>query len=278
MVATGKLTMLGWLENQNPVFQALLATVFTWFFTALGAGVVFFAKNISRRVLDFMLAFAGGVMIAASFWSLLAPAIAMAEEAGGRAWVPAAVGFMAGGIFIRLIDLILPHLHLGFPIEDAEGIKTSWRRSILLVLAITLHNIPEGLAVGVAFGALATGSPHATFAAAVALALGIGIQNFPEGTAVSVPLRREGMSRLKSFWYGQLSGMVEPVAGVIGAAAVIIIQPLLPYALSFAAGAMIFVVAEEVIPESQRGGHTDLATMRVMTGFTVMMILNVALG
>jgi ZIP family zinc transporter len=269
---------LDWMQNLNPVLQALLATLFTWFVTALGAAVVFCAKDISRKVLDFMLAFAGGVMIAASFWSLLAPAIAMAEEAGGRAWVPAAVGFLAGGIFIRLIDMVLPHLHLGFPIEEAEGIKTSWRRSILLVLAITLHNIPEGLAVGVAFGALATGSSHATFAAAVALALGIGIQNFPEGTAVSVPLRREGMSRLKSFWYGQLSGMVEPIAGVIGAAAVIIIQPLLPYALSFAAGAMIFVVAEEVIPESQRAGHTDLATMGVMIGFTVMMILDVALG
>ena len=270
--------MLEWLENLNPVLQALLATLFTWFVTALGAALVFVAKDISRRALDFMLAFAGGVMIAASFWSLLAPAIAMAADAGGRAWVPAAVGFMAGGVFIRLIDMVLPHLHLGFPIEEAEGIKTPWRRSILLVLAITLHNIPEGLAVGVAFGALATGSPHATFAAAATLALGIGIQNFPEGTAVSVPLRREGMSRLKSFWYGQLSGMVEPVAGVIGAAAVIIVQPLLPYALSFAAGAMIFVVAEEVIPESQRAGHTDLATMGVMIGFTVMMVLDVALG
>jgi ZIP family zinc transporter len=270
--------MLGWLENLHPVLQALLATLFTWFVTALGAALVFFSKEISRRVLDFMLAFAGGVMIAASFWSLLAPAIAMAEEAGRAAWIPAAVGFMTGGIFIRIIDLILPHLHIGFPVEEAEGIKTSWRRSILLVLAITLHNIPEGLAVGVAFGALATGSSHATFAGAVALALGIGIQNFPEGTAVSVPLRREGMGRLKSFWFGQLSGMVEPVAGVVGAVAVIIIQPILPYALSFAAGAMIFVVAEEVIPESQRGGHTDLATMGVMIGFTVMMILDVALG
>ncbi|HIJ67735.1 MAG TPA: ZIP family metal transporter [Planctomycetes bacterium] len=269
---------IDWLQGQNPVLQALLATLFTWFMTALGAAVVFGAKEISRRLLDFMLAFAGGVMIAASFWSLLAPAIEMTEAAGGRAWVPAAVGFMAGGIFIQIIDMILPHLHIDFPMEGAEGIKTSWRGSILLVLAITLHNIPEGLAVGVAFGALAVGSPHATFAAATALALGIGIQNFPEGTAVSVPLRREGMSRLKSFWYGQLSGMVEPVAGVIGAAAVIIVQPLLPYALSFAAGAMIFVVAEEVIPESQRAGHTDLATMGVMIGFTVMMILDVALG
>lgn len=265
-------------QQLNPVIQALIATLFTWAVTALGAGTVFLTKSISRRVLDFMLGFAGGVMIAASFWSLLAPAIEMAEQSDGIAWLPAAVGFLAGGIFIRIIDRILPHLHIGLPIGQAEGIKTSWHRSILLVLAITLHNIPEGLAVGVAFGALATGSGHTSFAAAAALALGIGIQNFPEGMAVSVPLRREGMSRLKSFWYGQLSGAVEPVAGIIGAATVIIIQPLLPYALSFAAGAMIFVVVEEVIPESQSRGNTDLATMGVLIGFTVMMILDVALG
>ena len=265
-------------QQQNHIVQALLATLFTWFLTALGAAVVFMTRSISRKFLDFMLAFAGGVMIAASFWSLLAPAISMAEAAGAVAWIPAAVGFMSGGIFIRIVDRILPHLHIGYPIEEAEGIKTSWRRSILLVLAITLHNIPEGLAVGVAFGALATGSEHASLAAALALALGIGIQNFPEGMAVSVPLRREGMGRLKSFWYGQLSGMVEPIAGVIGAAAVIMVAPILPYALSFAAGAMIFVVVEEVIPESQREGNDDLATMGVLIGFTVMMILDVALG
>jgi ZIP family zinc transporter len=265
-------------QQQNHIIQALLATLFTWFVTALGAAVVFMTRSISRKFLDFMLAFAGGVMIAASFWSLLAPAISMAEAAGAVAWIPAAVGFMSGGIFIRIVDRILPHLHIGYPREEAEGIKTSWRRSILLVLAITLHNIPEGLAVGVAFGALATGSEHASLAAALALALGIGIQNFPEGMAVSVPLRREGMGRLKSFWYGQLSGMVEPVAGVIGAAAVILVAPILPYALSFAAGAMIFVVVEEVIPESQREGNADLATMGVLIGFTVMMILDVALG
>jgi ZIP family zinc transporter len=270
--------MLELLQEQNHVVQALIATLFTWFVTALGACTVFFAKSISRRFLDFMLAFAGGVMIAASFWSLLAPAIFIAESKGTNARVPAAVGFILGGAILRIIDRILPHLHLGFPIEEAEGIKTSWQRSVLLVLAITLHNIPEGLAVGVAFGAVAAGSEHASFAAAVALALGIGIQNFPEGLAVSVPLRREGMGRLKSFWYGQLSGAVEPVAGVIGAAAVIMIEPLLPYALSFAAGAMIFVVVEEVIPESQRAGNTDLATMATLIGFTVMMILDVALG
>lgn len=270
--------MIEQFERLNPVMQALLGTLFTWGMTALGAATVFLARNISRKVLDFMLAFAGGVMIAASFWSLLAPGIEMAEGKGLPAWIPAAVGFLLGGGFIRLIDRFLPHLHLGFPMSEAEGIHTHWRRTTLLVLAITLHNIPEGLAVGVAFGALKYGLTEASFAAACALALGIGIQNFPEGLAVSVPIRRLGVSRLKSFWYGQLSGMVEPLAGVLGAAAVILVEPLLPYALSFAAGAMIFVVVEEVIPESQREGNTDLATYGVMVGFTVMMILDVALG
>jgi ZIP family zinc transporter len=270
--------MLDFLPNLHPVMQALVATCFTWALTALGAATVFGAKDISRKVLDGMLGFAGGVMIAASYWSLLAPAI---EMSGGKeipAWVPAVVGFLMGGIFLRGVDAILPHLHVGFPTEEAEGIKTTWRRSVLLVLAITLHNIPEGLAVGVAFGAVAAGLPSATLPAAIALAIGIGIQNFPEGLAVSVPLRREGMSRRKSFWYGQLSGMVEPVAGVIGAAVVVLAQPILPYALSFAAGAMIFVVIEEVVPESQRGGNTDLATMGGMVGFAVMMLLDVALS
>jgi len=270
--------MLDFLPNLHPVMQALVATCFTWALTALGAATVFGAKDISRKVLDGMLGFAGGVMIAASYWSLLAPAI---EMSGGKeipAWVPAVVGFLMGGIFLRGVDAILPHLHVGFPTEEAEGIKTTWRRSVLLVLAITLHNIPEGLAVGVAFGAVAAGFPSATLPAAIALAIGIGIQNFPEGLAVSVPLRREGMSRRKSFWYGQLSGMVEPVAGVIGAAVVVLAQPILPYALSFAAGAMIFVVIEEVVPESQRGGNTDLATMGGMVGFAVMMLLDVALS
>jgi zinc transporter, ZIP family len=246
--------------------------------TALGAAAVFTAKDISRKVLDAMLGFAGGVMIAASYWSLLAPAIEMSEGKDIPSWVPAVVGFLIGGIFLRGVDRVLPHLHIGFPTEEAEGLKTSWHRSILLVLAITLHNIPEGLAVGVAFGALATGLPAASLGAAVALAIGIGIQNFPEGLAVSMPLRREGLSRWKSFWYGQLSAVVEPIAGVIGAAAVIIAQPILPYALAFAAGAMIFVVIEEVIPEAQRGGNTDLATMGGMIGFAVMMLLDVALG
>ncbi len=270
--------IVSWFEQLNPIIQALLATCFTWFVTALGASLVFFFKTINRVVLDGMMGFAAGVMIAASFWSLLAPAIEMAEASGVRPWIPTSVGFMAGGLFIWGIDKVLPHLHIGFPQKEAEGIKTSWHRSILLVMAITLHNIPEGLAVGVAFGAVASGLPSADLAGAVTLAIGIGIQNFPEGVSVSVPLRREGFSRLKSFHYGQLSGMVEPIAGVIGAAAVILIEPILPYALSFAAGAMIFVVVEELIPESQLNKNTDTATMGALLGFTIMMILDVALG
>jgi ZIP family zinc transporter len=266
------------LQGLHPVLQALLATGFTWAMTAAGAAVVFTARDISRRVLDAMLGFAAGVMIAASYWSLLAPAIEMSEGKGIPSWVPAVSGFLIGGIFLRGIDKVLPHLHIGFPTEEAEGVKTSWRRSTLLVLAITLHNIPEGLAVGVAFGALAAGLPATTLGAAIALAIGIGIQNFPEGLAVSMPLRREGLSRRRSFWYGQLSGVVEPIAGVIGAATVIVAQPILPYALAFAAGAMIFVVIEELVPEAQRGGNTDLATMGAMVGFAVMMLLDVALG
>jgi len=269
---------INFFQNLHPVIQALLATCFTWAMTALGAAAVFPAKDISRRLLDAMLGFAAGVMIAASYWSLLAPAIAMSAGKDIPAWVPAVVGFLLGGIFLRGVDKVLPHLHLGFTTEEAEGVKTSWQRSTLLILAITLHNIPEGLAVGVAFGALAAGLPSATLGAAIALAIGIGIQNFPEGLAVSIPLRREGMSRRKSFWYGQLSAVVEPVAGVIGAAAVIIAQPILPYALAFAAGAMIFVVIEEVVPEAQRGGNTDLATTGGMVGFAVMMLLDVAFG
>jgi ZIP family zinc transporter len=202
----------------------------------------------------------------------------MAEADGGPAWVPAATGFLAGGFFIWLVDRILPHLHPGLPTRSAEGIHTRWRRSVLLVLAITIHNIPEGLAVGVAFGALAADLPSASLAGAAALALGIGIQNFPEGAAVSVPLRREGLSRRKSFWYGQLSGMVEPLAGVIGALAVVLMRPILPYALAFAAGAMIYVVAEELIPSAQREQHSDVATVGVMLGFAIMMSLDVGLG
>ncbi len=271
--------MVQWFVSLAPIVQALVATLFTWLVTAAGAGLVFFFKSIRRRVLDGMLGFAAGVMVAASFWSLLAPAIEMAEnESTVPAFIPAAVGFLLGGAFLFAVDKILPHLHLGFPRSEAEGLSTTWQRSVLLVLAITLHNIPEGLAVGVAFGALAADLPSATLAGAVALAMGIGIQNFPEGTAVSVPLRREKFSRLKAFFYGQLSGVVEPIAGVLGAVAVITVKPLLPYALAFAAGAMIYVVVEELIPESQRESKSDIATIGALVGFTVMMSLDVALG
>jgi ZIP family zinc transporter len=270
--------MINLLQSLHPVLQALLATFFTWLMTAFGAAMVFLARDVSRKVLDGLLGFAAGVMIAASYWSLLAPAIELSAGKDMPAWVPATTGFLLGGIFLRGVDMLLPHLHYGFPIEEAEGLKTSWRRSTLLVLAITLHNIPEGLAVGVAFGAVAAGFPAASLGAAIALALGIGLQNFPEGLAVSLPLRREGLSRVRSFWYGQLSGIVEPIAGIIGAAAVLLSRPILPYALSFAAGAMIFVVIEELVPESQRGGSTDLATMGGLIGFAVMMVLDVAFG
>lgn len=264
-----------------PVFQALLAGLFTWGMTAVGAAMVFGTKKVPRRLLDAMLGFAAGVMIAASFWSLLAPAI---ELSGARAlpeWLPPLIGFLAGGVFLRLLDRILPHLHPGLAMSEAEGVQNSWRRSVLLVSAITLHNIPEGLAVGVAFGAassgVAQGSLATSLGGAIALALGIGLQNLPEGTAVSMPLRREGLSRARSFFYGQLSGLAEPVAAVVGAVAVVAAQPILPYALAFAAGAMIFVVAEELIPEAKRGSP-DIAAMSLMVGFAVMMTLDVALG
>jgi zinc transporter, ZIP family len=263
----------------GPIAQALTATLFTWAVTALGASLVFFVRGVSAPLMAIMHGFAAGVMIAASYWSLLAPAIAMAEAAGGvPSWVPAAVGFLAGALCIAAADRLLPHLHPDLPRSRAEGPATGWQRSTLLVLAITLHNIPEGLAVGVAFGAVAAGMPAATLPAAIALAIGIGLQNFPEGLAVAMPLRGEGLSAGRSFWYGQLSAAVEPLAGVLGAAAVLYVQPLLPYALAFAAGAMIFVVIEELIPESQRHGYTDLATLSALVGFTVMMVLDVALS
>ncbi|MFX1297195.1 MAG: ZIP family metal transporter [Promethearchaeota archaeon] len=264
------------IEGLHPIIQALIAGCFTWGLTALGASIVFFTKKVNRKLLDSMLGFAGGIMIAASFWSLLAPAIELSEGLGVLIWFPATIGFLLGGIVLRLIDWLLPHLHIGASTEEAEGIKTSWHRSTLLILAITLHNIPEGLAVGVIFGAIAAGVPGATFGVAVALAIGIGIQNFPEGLAVSMPLRGEGISRLKSFWFGQLSAIVEPIFAVIGASAVIIFQAILPYALAFAAGAMIFVVVEELVPESQRNKNTDLATMSLILGFVLMMVLDVA--
>ena len=265
-----------WFYGLNPVVQALIATVGTWGVTAAGAALVFVCKNFSQKYLDASLGMAAGVMIAASYWSLLAPAIEMSEAAYGQAWkwLPPLIGFVLGAVVLRIIDKILPHLHPDLAVP--EGPKTSWHRSTLLVLAITIHNIPEGLAVGVAFGAAVAG--HSTVGAAIALAIGIGLQNFPEGTAVALPLRREGMARGKCFWYGQLSAVVEPIAGVLGALLVISMAAILPYALAFAAGAMIFVVAEELIPESQREGNVDLATMGVIGGFAIMMTLDVALG
>jgi ZIP family zinc transporter len=263
----------------GPIWSALLATTFTWLVTACGAALVFFFKGMHRGVLDGMLGFTGGVMVAASFWSLLNPAIEMSEKLyPTMKWMPAAVGFLAGALFIFFLDKFTPHLHINFGVEESEGVKTKLRKTTLLILAITLHNIPEGLAVGVLFGAAANGMPEATVAGAIALAIGIGIQNFPEGIAVSMPLRRHGVTRFKSFWYGQLSAIVEPVAGVVGALAVIYMQPVLPFALAFAAGAMIYVVVEEVIPETQRDKYTDVAVLGFIGGFLVMMILDVALG
>jgi len=269
--------MIEWFSQYPLVIQALIATLFTWFVTALGAAPVFLTAKFNQKAMDALLGLAAGVMIAASYWSLLAPAIEMSGS-----WIPATIGFLVGGIALFSIDKVLPHLHPDLKMSQAEGIKTSWHRSILLVLAITLHNIPEGLAIGVAFGAIT----HATdiaqsnqmTLAAIALAVGIGIQNFPEGLAVAMPLRREGMSRTKSFLYGQASGIVEPIAGVVGCYLVIMMASILPYALAFAAGAMIFVVVEELIPESQRHENGDLATMGVLFGFAIMMTLDVALG
>ena len=283
--------MTGFYE-WHPVLQALAAGLFTWGVTAAGSVPVFFAVRMNQKFLDAMLGMAAGVMMAASYWSLLAPAIEMSEHLGSLKWVPAVIGFVGGAVFLRIVDALLPHLHpdLADRPDQAEGLKSTWRRSILLVSAITLHNVPEGLAVGVAFGAAAAfkGDPAAAAAAgttyeamvggAIALAIGIGLQNFPEGLAVAMPLRREGLSRFRCFWYGQLSALVEPIAAVVGAGLVLLMRPILPYALAFAAGAMIFVVVEELIPESHRQGNVDLATMGAIGGFTIMMLLDVALG
>jgi len=266
------------LHNIHPVIFAFIAGLFTWAMTAFGAAAVFLPKEISRKFLDVMLGFAAGVMLAAIYWSMLAPSIRIAAAMRLPTWLPAAVGFLLGGIFLRIIDRILPHLQLDVPVEKAEGVKTHWHRSTLLVLAMTLHNIPEGLAIGIAFGAIAVNSSIATLQAAVALAIGIGIQDIPEGAAVSLPLCRGNISRSRGFWYGQLSGAVEPVAAVIGALTVVLARSILPYTLAFAAGAMFFIVVEELIPESQRGGNSDLATMGTIAGFAVMMVLDVAFG
>lgn len=270
--------ILKFFGSIDPVLAAFLATTFTWLVTAAGSSLVFLFRDLPRRWLDAMLGFTGGVMVAASFWSLLAPAIVMSEQLGWPGWFPPAVGFGIGALFLFTLDKVLPHLHINFDPDQKEGLETKWHRTTLLVMAITLHNIPEGLAVGVLFGGAALGIPEATIGGAVALAIGIGLQNFPEGIAVSMPLRRMGLSRRRSFYYGQLSAIVEPVAGVIGALAVIWMQPILPFALAFAAGAMIYVVIEEVIPETQLETNTDLATLGFIGGFIIMMILDVALG
>lgn len=270
--------LVEYFSSISPVLAALYATLFTWFLTALGAATVLFFKKMNQVILDGMLGFTGGVMIAASFWSLLAPAIAMTPGIGFGKVMPAALGFIGGALFLFSLDKLLPHLHLNHDEKEAEGVKSDWQKTTLLVLAITLHNIPEGLAVGVLFGGVAAGIPEASIAGAITLAIGIGIQNLPEGIAVAMPLRRMGMSRRKSFMYGQASALVEPIAGVIGAMSVAFFTPILPYALAFAAGAMIFVVVEEVIPETQRNGNNDIATLGLIGGFVVMMLLDVALG
>lgn len=266
------------LMQVHPTLLALGGTLFSYGMTALGASLVFFFKKIEQRILNALLGFAAGVMIAASFWSLLAPAIEISRDAGKSAWAPATIGFLCGGGFLLLVDKLLPHIHFRLPDHKAEGLSTSWKRSVLLILAITLHNIPEGLAVGVAFGALVDNPDPGLLTGAIALAIGIGLQNFPEGAAVSIPLRREGLSRRKAFHYGQLSGMVEPIAGVAGALLVVFMTPILPYALAFAAGAMIFVVIEEIIPEAQTGHESDYSTIGALIGFSLMMVLDVALG
>ena len=268
--------IITYLESINPIRAALYAGLFTWIVTGLGAALVFFFKGSSRAFLDTMLGFTGGVMVAASFWSLLSPAIDMSAGSGFTRVIPAAVGFFFGALMLYGLDKVLPHIHINF--KESEGVKTKWHKTTLLVLAITLHNIPEGLAVGVLFGGVAAGFDGATIGGAVALAIGIGLQNFPEGFAVSMPLRRQGVSKFKSFWFGQLSAVVEPVAAVLGAWAVYSFRPILPYALAFAAGAMIFVVVEEVIPETQQDKYTDLATMGFIVGFIVMMSMDVGLG
>lgn len=270
---------MDFFDNLNPVLQALIATVFTWAITALGAALVFFFKKVNKNVMDAMLGFAAGVMIAASFWSLLSPAIEMAENLGLVAWLVAFIGFFGGGVLLFLGDKVFCYFDKkSKKVKSNTPKERSLKRSLMLIFSITLHNIPEGLAVGVAFGSLAYGLQGATLGAASLLAFGIGLQNFPEGTAVSVPLRREGFSRKQAFFFGQLSGIVEPISGVLGAILVLKVRTLLPYLLAFAAGAMIYVVVQELIPESQANKRKDLMALFTLIGFSVMMILDVALG
>ena len=278
MGAGTNFAMLIFYQNLNPILQALIAGCFAWALTALGAATVFLAKDIKGRFMDMMLGFAAGVMTAAIFFSLLSPSIQISKSLNVLVWIPPLVGFVAGGLFMLAFDKLLPHLHLGLSVDHAEGITTHWKRTILLVLAMTLHNFPEGLAIGVAFGALASGSSVATLLSAITLAIGIGIQDFPEGLAVSIPLRKAGLPRWKSFWYGQLTGIVEPLGAVVAAAAVMSITGLLPFALSFAAGCMLYIVVEELIPEAQLSENTDWATIGTLVGFSLMMVLEIVLG
>lgn len=267
--------MINYLSNLDHTIQALIATLFTWGVTAIGASIVFFFKKVNKNVMDAMLGFSAGVMIAASFWSLLSPSIEMAENLNMTAWLVAFLGFFSGGLLLFIGDKIF--LIFDKKMKKVKK-KSSFKRSLMLIVSITLHNIPEGLAVGVAFGSLKYGLDGVTLGSCSLLALGIGLQNFPEGTAVSVPLRREGMSRKKSFFVGQLSGIVEPISGVIGALLVLKVRLLLPFLLAFAAGAMIYVVIEELIPESQTNKRKDLMALFSLIGFSIMMILDVALG
>lgn len=258
----------------NPILQAFIAGAINYLFTAAGASLVFLFNNYNKKVMDFILGFAAGVMIAASFWSLLNPAIEMASASGKIPWLVVSIGFLLGGFFLRLIDFIVPHLHMAQ--EKPEGVKSNFKRIVLLILAITIHNIPEGLAVGVVFGSLNNNGPATNIFSAIVLSLGIGLQNIPEGVAVSLPLRGEGYSKARAFFYGQISGLVEPISALLGAVLVIIAKPILPYSLAFAAGAMIYVVVEEIIPEAQSSKNSDLATIGTLIGFVTMMILDVA--
>lgn len=270
--------MIDFFIGLNPVLQALIATIFTWFVTLLGSSIVFFFKKINKNIMDGMLGFAAGVMIAASFWSLLSPAIEMAERLNMISWLIAFLGFFSGGLLLFFGDKVFNHFEKKLISKNNNYSNANFKRIIMLVLSITLHNIPEGLAVGVAFGSIFYGLDGATLASSCILALGIGLQNFPEGTAVSVPLRREGLSRSKAFLYGQLSGIVEPIAGVIGAILVLKIRFILPFLLAFAAGAMIYVVVDELIPASQSNEKKELMALSTLIGFSIMMILDVALG
>jgi len=269
---------MNWFLSLDNITQAFIATTFAWLMTMAGASLVFFFKTVNRKFLNANLGFAAGVMIAASFWSLLAPAIEMSEANGIPGWIPALTGFLSGGLFLLMMAKFLNFLDFEIPKHITHGDKKAWHRSLLLIFSITIHNIPEGLAIGVAFGALSQTSEPSAIAGAIALAIGIGIQDFPEGTAVSIPLRREGFSRIRAFWYGQLSGIVEIFSGVAGALLVVYVEAILPFALSFAAGAMMFVVIKELIPESQEEKDHNLATYGAMLGFAVMMTLDVAFG